>query len=75
MAAQSEGPDMIRYLLGLWHATNRKTDMTTLWPVCKQHASTLDHAKAAFYLHASNDTAWTDHYTEAELIDFVDKLQ
>ena len=53
---------------------NRSTDMTTLWPICKQHAQTLDHAKAAFYMHAVNDSAWTDHYTESELKSFVDSL-
>jgi hypothetical protein len=66
---------MLKFLMSLWHATTRRTDMSTLWPICRQEAPTLDHAKAAFYLHASNDRAWTDHYTEAELIDFVDKLQ
>jgi hypothetical protein len=65
----------MRILMSLWHALNRRTDLSTLWPVCKQHAKSLDHAKAAFYLHASNDAAWTDHYSEQELIAYVDAMQ
>jgi hypothetical protein len=49
--------------------------MRILWPVCVQHAEDLDHAKAAFYLHVSNDPAWTDHYSEQELIAFIDSLE
>ena len=65
----------MKWLMNLWHATNRKTDMLTLWPACKDHAESLDHAKAAFYFHASNDPAWTNHYTEEELIAYVDELR
>lgn len=49
--------------------------MSTLWPACKEHAKDLNHAKAAFYMHASNDSAWTEDYSEAELISFVDGMQ
>lgn len=57
-----------------WRKLQRATDMDTLWPACKEHAESLDQAKAAFYLHASNDGAWTRDYTEQELIEFVGKL-
>jgi hypothetical protein len=61
--------------LAFWHGVIRRTDMRILWPICKRYAGDLDHAKCAFYLHASLDPAWTDHYTKQELISYVDKLQ
>jgi hypothetical protein len=49
---------MIRWLQGLWYAQCRKTDMQILWPICVEQACDLDHAKAAFAVHAFNDPAW-----------------
>jgi len=66
---------MFKFLFGLWDKTNRNTDMRILWPICKQHAESLDVAKAAFFMHVSNDPAWYQHYSESDLIDFVDNLQ
>jgi hypothetical protein len=62
------------WFMKLWHWLNRRTDLSMLWPICKQHAESLDHAKAAFFLHAMNDPAYTDHFTEQEIIDYVDTL-
>jgi hypothetical protein len=66
---------MIAWLAKIWRATQRQTDMSTLWPACREYAEDLDHARAAFYMHAINDPAWTKDYDEAQLIDFVGKLQ
>ena len=66
---------MFGFVFKYWRITQRATDMSTLWPACKEHAKNLDHAKAAFYMHASNDTAWTKDYTKQELIEFVDQLR
>jgi hypothetical protein len=49
---------MIRWLQGLWYARLRKIDMDVLWPTCAAQAHDLDHAKAAFAVHAFNDPAW-----------------
>ena len=49
--------------------------MSILWPSCKQEAKNLVQAKAAFYYHVINDTAWTKDYTEAELANIVDELE
>jgi hypothetical protein len=57
-----------------FHRMNRRTDMDILWPACKEHAESLDHAKAAFFMHITNDTSWTDYYTNEELIAFVNDL-
>lgn len=65
---------MIRLFMSWFHAVNRRTDMRILWPICKQHAEDLNHAKAAFFLHVANDPAWTDHYSWDELTLYVDKL-
>jgi hypothetical protein len=62
-------------IMRIWHAINRKTDMQTLWPPCKEFSENLDQAKCAFYFHVSNDPAWTKHYTRDELIDFVNALE
>lgn len=37
----------------------RKLDMEILWPSCVANARDLDHAKAAFAVHAFSDEAWT----------------
>jgi len=65
----------MNWLLKWWRATQRSTDLTTLWPVCKQHARDIDHARAAFFMHAVNDTAWTRDYSEDEIIARVSELQ
>ena len=65
----------MNWIMKWWRATQRRTDMSTLWPACKQHAEDLDHAKAAFYFHASNDPAWTTDYDEDALIQFVNELK
>ena len=49
--------------------------MSTLWPACVERAETLDHARAAFYMHASNDPTWTTDYDERSLIEFVGELK
>lgn len=49
---------MMRWLQGLWYARCRRIDMQVLWPSCLRHARDLDHAKAAFAVHAFNDPAW-----------------
>ena len=65
---------MWSYVVTIFHRVNRNTDMSTLWPVCKEHAKDLDHAKAAFFMHVINDPAWPYHYSEQELKEYVDKL-
>jgi len=49
-----------------FNARRRDLDIQILWPICKQQANErgderggdIDHAKAAFALHAFNDQAW-----------------
>jgi hypothetical protein len=53
----------------------RRTDMSTLWPACLEHAEDINDARTAFYFHISNDPAWTTDYDEAQLINFVDELK
>ena len=48
----------MKWIYKLWFARLRRIDLKILWPVCKQKAIDLDHAKAAFTLHAFNDEAW-----------------
>lgn len=63
------------WLFKWWRAMQRRTDMSTLWPTCVKYSDDLDHARAAFYFHASNDPAWTKDYTEQELIEFTRQLR
>ena len=49
---------MLRKLQAWWYARCRKIDMEVLWPSCKAQARDLDHAKAAFAIHAFNNPAW-----------------
>jgi hypothetical protein len=48
----------MRWLLKLWHARLRRIDRQILWPACRASARDLDHAKAAFAMHAFQDPAW-----------------
>ena len=57
-----------------WRAHQRRMDLAILWPVCKQEAPTLEHAKLAFLTHALNDTAWTKDYGREALVRYVDTL-
>lgn len=65
---------MIRWLQGLWYARCRKTDLEVLWPTCVEQARDLDHAKAAFAVHAFNDPAWMFLGRDA-VRRFIDDLQ
>lgn len=42
----------------MWHALRRAMDRKLLWPTCWRYAKSLDHARAAFAMHALHDTAW-----------------
>ena len=65
---------MFKWFFNYWDKTNRITDMQILWPSCKQHATSLDDAKAVFFWHIMNDPAWSNHYDEVQLVEFVDQL-
>jgi hypothetical protein len=43
-----------------WRARQRRIDIEILWPLCARGANDLDHAKAAFAVHAFNDPAWAE---------------
>jgi hypothetical protein len=63
----------MKWLLGLWHKRQRAIDIQLLWPSCRDHASDLDLAKAAFALHAFRDHAWLE-LGEAEIYRIIDGL-
>ena len=45
-------------ITGWWRACQRRIDIEILWPICVQETNDLDHAKAAFAVHAFHDPAW-----------------
>lgn len=53
---------MLNWLLARWHQRERQLDLKILWPSCKRIAEErgtgLDHARAAFALHALYSQAW-----------------
>jgi hypothetical protein len=57
-----------------WHARMRRIDLEILWPTCKEEAYDLDHAKAAFAVHAFNDPAWLELGRD-ELMARIDELR
>ena len=65
---------MIRLLKGLWYRRCRAIDLAILWPACLEHAETLDHAKAAFAVHALNDEAWL-FLGQDEALKIIEALQ
>jgi hypothetical protein len=62
-----------RLILAWWHARQRQIDMDILWPICRREANDLDHAKAAFAVHAYNDPAWLE-LGEDTLFQTIDRL-
>jgi hypothetical protein len=48
----------MRWFWNWYDARRRRIDLEILWPSCKAQARDLDHAKAAFAVHAFNDDAW-----------------
>jgi hypothetical protein len=56
-----------------FNAQCRKIDLAILWPECCEAAPDLDHAKAAFMLHASLDPAWRCLGDQA--LEIIDKLE
>lgn len=65
---------MIRWLLDRWNARRRAIDLQILWPICKEKAADLDHAKAAFAVHAFNDGAWLT-LGHDQVVAEIDKLR
>ncbi len=65
---------MFRWLKSAWYARLRRIDMKILWPECANQASDLDHAKAAFAVHAFNDPAW-QILGEDRIKEFIDSLE
>lgn len=61
-------------LANWWRERQRRIDLMILWPVCKEHATDLEHAKAAFAVHAFNDRAWLALGRPA-IIKAIDKLE
>lgn len=65
---------MFNLIARMWRKRQRSIDMVILWPSCKSLAVDLDHAKAAFAIHAFNDSAWTNDLSERQIIDLIDAL-
>jgi hypothetical protein len=65
---------IVAMILDWWRTYQRSIDLRLLWPICKQGANDLDHAKAAFAYHAFNDPAWLT-LGEDEIIRRIDALE
>jgi len=65
---------LLRWIRGLWWTRQRAIDLEILWPSCCEMAADLDHAKAAFALHAFNDPAWVVWYGD-RLYSVIDQLE
>jgi hypothetical protein len=65
---------MIIWISRWWNARRRRIDLEILWPACKAQAVDLDHAKAAFAVHAYADSAWAD-LGKQDIYDFIDGLE
>jgi hypothetical protein len=61
-----------RLIVAWWHVRQRRIDLDILWPICRREAKDLDHAKAAFAVHAYHDPAWLE--LGDELFPFIDRL-
>jgi hypothetical protein len=64
---------MRRWILGKWYARLRRIDIDILWPICRTKATDIDHARAAFALHALHDRAWL-FLGEEKAIELIGRL-
>jgi hypothetical protein len=64
----------MRHLRAWWYARLRRIDIEILWPTCVREAGDLDHAKAAFAVHAFHDRAWL-WLGEDEIIRRIEALE
>lgn len=65
---------MIARIIDWWRARQRAIDLRILWPICVQNAPDIDHAKAAFAIHAFMDPAWLA-LGEDEIIKRIEELR
>lgn len=63
----------MRWLLDWWRNRQRTIDLQILWPICRDHANDLDHARAIFAFHAFHDPAWI-HLGHDEIVRRIDEL-
>jgi hypothetical protein len=63
----------MQWLINWWRARQRQIDLEILWPACREQAPDLDHAKAAFAVHAFHDRAWLA-LGEAEIYRRINEL-
>jgi hypothetical protein len=66
---------ILKIVRNWWWAKQRRFDLTTLWPACKKHARSIDHARAGFALHAFHDPAWIKFYGKERLKQVIDQLE
>lgn len=64
----------MEWLRKLWRRQQRSVDLRVLWPLCRDHASSLFEAHRAFESHCRQDEAWMDDYTEQTLAEFIKTL-
>lgn len=65
----------MKFLRNYFQARQRKVDVQILWPALKDAAVSLEEARIGFFLHATEDRCWTDHYTSEELLAFTETLK
>lgn len=65
---------MLRWLKSAWYAHLRGIDIMILWPSLRRDAADIEHARAAFALHAFHDYAWL-HLGEDRIKEFIDSLE
>lgn len=64
---------MFGWIKRWWHTRQRALDLQILWPQCVKLAPDLDHAKAAFAVHAMNDPAWLE-LGRNQVLNFINEL-
>jgi hypothetical protein len=65
---------VLNWIRNKFYARYRRIDMDILWPACRDQASDLDRARAAFACHALHDLAWMV-LGEDEICRMIDGLE
>jgi hypothetical protein len=65
---------MFKFIGVWWRERQRTVDLEVLWPICKEQAPDIKLARSAFFMHCTEDTAWTKDYSVDEIAQYVDAL-
>ena len=66
---------LFRLIARMWRAHQRMTDLEILWPSIRAQAPYVEAARAAFAVHAFQDEAWTQDFSQDQIVRIIEGLE